>query len=164
MAKKRNDKEIAREGIASEIEAINLYEQMAKETRDKRVKKVLLDIAKEEKTHLGEFHTVLMREDKGQRSELKAGKKEVSDLTKSSTRESKTQSKKEEPIISPATARMLKKYQFKDTISPIEAETLKKYHFGDVISPSEAEVWKKYTTSDIESADAFAKTKKKVKK
>ncbi len=78
--KKRNDKEIAREGIASEIEAINLYEEMSKETNDKRVKKVLLDIAKEEKTHLGEFHTVLMREDKDQRTELKAGKQEVKDI------------------------------------------------------------------------------------
>jgi rubrerythrin len=78
--KKRNDKEIAREGIASEIEAINLYEEMSKETNDKRVKKVLLDIAKEEKTHLGEFSAVLMREDTAQRKEIEAGRKEVKDI------------------------------------------------------------------------------------
>ena len=37
----------------------------------------LLDIAKEEKTHVGEFHTLLLREDKEQVEELQRGKEEV---------------------------------------------------------------------------------------
>lgn len=94
MTKKRNDKEIARAGIASEIEAINLYEEMAKETNDERVKKVLLDIAKEEKTHLGEFHTVLMREDTAQRKEIDAGRKEVKDIESADAFAKKKKAKK----------------------------------------------------------------------
>ena len=41
------------------------------------IKKVILDIAKEEKTHVGEFQTLLLRLDKQQVEELEAGKKEV---------------------------------------------------------------------------------------
>ncbi len=49
------DKEILRSGIIAELDAVNLYEQMAAMSRDVAIKKVLLDIAKEEKTHCGEF-------------------------------------------------------------------------------------------------------------
>jgi rubrerythrin len=40
-----------------------------------------LDIAKEEKTHMGEFQTLLLKEDKEQVKELEEGKKEVEELT-----------------------------------------------------------------------------------
>ena len=36
-----------------ELGAINLYEQMSAMVKDKYLKKILLDIAKEEKTHVG---------------------------------------------------------------------------------------------------------------
>jgi rubrerythrin len=36
-----------------------------------------LDIAKEEKTHVGEFLTLLLEEDREQQKELEQGKKEV---------------------------------------------------------------------------------------
>ena len=42
--------------------------------------KVLLDIAKEEKTHMGEFQAMLLREDEEQRQELKEGEQEVEEL------------------------------------------------------------------------------------
>jgi rubrerythrin len=38
---------------------------------------VLLDVAKEEKTHVGEFQTLLLREDAEQVEELKKGEKEI---------------------------------------------------------------------------------------
>ena len=76
------DKEILRLGMIAELDAINLYEQLAAKTKNKKIKKVLLDIAKEEKTHAGEFETLLLEKDKEQVKELEKGKKEVKELTK----------------------------------------------------------------------------------
>lgn len=75
------DKEILRAGIIAELDAINLYEQMAAITKNENIKKVLLDIAKEEKTHVGEFQALLLKEDIEQEKELEEGKKEVDELT-----------------------------------------------------------------------------------
>jgi rubrerythrin len=75
------DKEILRAGIIAELDAINLYEQMAAMTENENIKKILLDIAKEEKTHMGEFQALLLREDREQVAELEEGKKEVEELT-----------------------------------------------------------------------------------
>ncbi|KPJ57335.1 rubrerythrin [Parcubacteria bacterium DG_74_2] len=75
------DKEILRIGMIAELDAINLYEQIAAMTENENIKKILLDIAKEEKTHLGEFQTLLLKEDKEQEKELKEGEKEVEELT-----------------------------------------------------------------------------------
>ncbi len=79
--KKDIDREILRAGIIAELDAINLYEQMAAITTNKNIKKIILDIAKEEKTHVGEFQTLLLREDKEQERELEEGRKEVKELT-----------------------------------------------------------------------------------
>jgi rubrerythrin len=57
------DNEIARVGMIAELDAINLYEQMASLAENQGLKKILLDIAKEEKTHMGEFQALLLRED-----------------------------------------------------------------------------------------------------
>lgn len=76
------DREILRVGIIAELDAVSLYEQLAAMTSNKDIKKVLFDVAKEEKTHVGEFQCLLLGLDKEQDKELKAGKKEVDDLTK----------------------------------------------------------------------------------
>ncbi len=75
------DKEILRLGIIAELDAVSLYEQLAAMTEKEDIKKVLLDIAKEEKTHVGEFETLLLREDREQSKELEEGKKEIEELT-----------------------------------------------------------------------------------
>jgi rubrerythrin len=75
------NKEILRAAIIAELDAVNLYEQMAALTDDKHIKTILLDIAKEEKTHVGEFQTLLLVNDKQQEKELAEGKKEVEELT-----------------------------------------------------------------------------------
>ncbi|MCD6590740.1 MAG: rubrerythrin [Candidatus Aenigmarchaeota archaeon] len=75
------DKEILRVGIIAELDAINLYEQLASLATDENIKKVLIDIANEEKTHMGEFQELLLRKDEVQAEELKKGKKEVQELT-----------------------------------------------------------------------------------
>lgn len=74
------DKEILRAAIIAELDAINLYEQMAALAENKHIKTILLDIAKEEKTHVGEFQTLLLMNDKEQEKELEEGKKEVEEL------------------------------------------------------------------------------------
>ncbi|MDP2993214.1 MAG: ferritin family protein [Deltaproteobacteria bacterium] len=71
------DKEILRAAIIAELDAINLYEQMAALTQNKNLRKILLDVAREEKTHVGEFQALLLKEDKEQAEELEEGRKEV---------------------------------------------------------------------------------------
>jgi rubrerythrin len=77
VSKEHIDKEILRVGIIAELDAVNLYEQLAAFTENNDIKRILLDIAKEEKTHVGEFQTLLLRLDKQQVDELKAGEEEV---------------------------------------------------------------------------------------
>jgi len=79
---KKLDKEILRVGMIAELDAVNLYEQLAEMTQNEKIKKVLLDIAKEEKTHFGEFQAILVKFDSEQEKELKEGKKEIEELTK----------------------------------------------------------------------------------
>ena len=76
------DKEILRAGIIAELDAVNLYEQMAAMTKNEDIKKILLDVAKEEKTHVGEFQTLLLNIDEEQVKELEEGKKEVEEELK----------------------------------------------------------------------------------
>jgi len=77
------DKEILRAGIIAELDAINFYEQMASLTHNENIKKILLDIAKEEKAHVGEFEALLLMEDKEQVEESAEGKKEVEEMINS---------------------------------------------------------------------------------
>lgn len=81
ISKENSDKEILRAGIIAELDAINLYEQMAALAGDVNIKRILLDIAKEEKTHVGEFQALLLISDKEQKKELEEGKKEVDELS-----------------------------------------------------------------------------------
>lgn len=82
VKKKNLDNEILRAGIIAELDAINFYEQMAAMTQNRHIKEILLDIAKEEKTHVGEFQAMLLKLDKEQVKELEEGKKEIEELTK----------------------------------------------------------------------------------
>jgi len=75
------DKEILRAGMIAELDAVNFYEQMAAMASDEHIKKVLLDIAREEKTHVAEFETMLLKKDQEQVKEHEEGKKEIEELT-----------------------------------------------------------------------------------
>ena len=81
VGKENLDKEILRVGMIAELDAVSLYEQLAVMTENQDIKKVLLDIAKEEKTHVGEFQALLLKIDKEQLKELEEGKKEIDELT-----------------------------------------------------------------------------------
>jgi len=76
------DKEILRVGMIAELDAVSLYEQLASITENEDIKKLVLDIAKEEKTHIGEFEAFLFQIDKEQVQESEKGKQEVEELTK----------------------------------------------------------------------------------
>lgn len=75
------DKEILRAGMIAELDAVSFYEQMAEMTNNENIKKILLDIAREEKTHVGEFEALLLQIDSEQVKETEEGKKEVEELT-----------------------------------------------------------------------------------
>jgi len=81
ISKENLDKEILRAAIIAELDAVNLYEQMAALAGDANIKRVLLDIAREEKTHVGEFQALLLMNDEEQQKELAEGKKEVDELS-----------------------------------------------------------------------------------
>ncbi|HDN95553.1 MAG TPA: rubrerythrin [Thermoplasmatales archaeon] len=74
------NKEILRLAMIAELDAINLYEQMANLTKNERIREILLDVAKEEKTHVGEFLALLLKFDEEQIKELEKGKEEVNEI------------------------------------------------------------------------------------
>jgi hypothetical protein len=80
---KLNDREIARTirlAISAEHDATHLYELIADSTNNKNVKKVLQDIADEEKVHVGELQELLKKFDRDDEKFLEKGQKEVEDL------------------------------------------------------------------------------------
>ena len=85
--------------IASEAEAIQLYQQIAKATEDPLVIRVFTDVAHEEKVHIGEFQTVLMKLDPEEEEAYKEGEKEVSELSGSLTEEIEDEEVEEEDEI-----------------------------------------------------------------
>lgn len=77
LAAENRDVEILRLAIIAELDAISLYEQMAASTSDPDLKNRLLHVAKEEKTHVGEFQTLLLMLDPEQKAELEHGMEEA---------------------------------------------------------------------------------------
>jgi rubrerythrin len=80
---KGNTRDIAilRLGIVAELDAANLYERLAALASNSDISKVMLDVAKEEKVHAGEFEALLERVDKEYEDAEEEGEKEVEDLT-----------------------------------------------------------------------------------
>jgi rubrerythrin len=66
--------------IAAEYEAIQLYQQTAESTDDELAKKVLIDIANEEKEHAGEFLRLLRELDPHEENFYKEGYEEVEEM------------------------------------------------------------------------------------
>ncbi len=64
-------------GIIAELDAINFYEQLAEAIDDEKIKKVFLNIAREEKEHVGEFLALLLEYDPEIREMIQKGFDEV---------------------------------------------------------------------------------------
>jgi len=80
LGKEQPDVELVRLGIIAELDAINLYEQLASQAKSALVRRVFLDIAKEEKEHFGEFLELLKSLDVEIDKALKEGADEVNEM------------------------------------------------------------------------------------
>ncbi|MDP7976158.1 MAG: ferritin family protein [Thermoprotei archaeon] len=83
--KKMNKEEIAlalRDDLEAELDAANLYLEQAELIDDEQVKATLLEVAKEEKVHFGEFLTLLKKYDQELTGAISDGEKEVSEKAK----------------------------------------------------------------------------------
>lgn len=79
---KSSDKIILRQAIIAELDAVSLYEQMANSATSEKVKEILLDVAKEERVHIGEFEALLDEMDDEHEESVQEGKKEVKEKAK----------------------------------------------------------------------------------
>jgi len=68
--------------IAAEYEAVQLYEQLAESTDNELAKDVLLDIAREEVVHAGEFLTLLKQLQPDEQKNYDEGTEEVEEMMK----------------------------------------------------------------------------------
>lgn len=75
------DMQILRLSIIAEYDATNLYEKFAGLTSNENIKKVLLDIANEEKAHIGEFEFLLEHIDPDHEKNENEGEDEAKNLT-----------------------------------------------------------------------------------
>jgi rubrerythrin len=53
------DAQMLRAAIVAELDAVNLYQQMAGRAKSKKVRMLLLDLAEEEQVHVGELQALL---------------------------------------------------------------------------------------------------------
>ncbi len=70
-----------RKGKKAELSQHDDQEKTNPTGEERSIRKILLDIAREEKTHVGEFQSLLLREDAEQARELQAGDREVREKT-----------------------------------------------------------------------------------
>lgn len=80
VSDKNIDQEILRIGMIAELDAVNLYEQLASKAKNPDIKKIFEDIIREEKTHAGEFQTILLKLDEEQLQEISHAQEEVKEL------------------------------------------------------------------------------------
>jgi rubrerythrin len=78
--KKTSDEIILRQAIVAEFDAVSLYEQMSRSAKNPRVKKLLLDIAQEEKVHIGELEGMLETLDPEHKPSTADGRKEMKNV------------------------------------------------------------------------------------
>lgn len=74
------DMQILRLGIIAEFDASDLYEKLALLASDKRVTKIMRDVSREEKVHVGEFERVLKEVDPEYEKSTKEGESEAEDM------------------------------------------------------------------------------------
>lgn len=71
-----------RYNIAAEYEAIQLYMQLAESTDNEKAKAVLVDVANEEREHVGEFMRLLMELEPEEEKYYNEGREEVEEMFK----------------------------------------------------------------------------------
>ena len=76
----QRDKKMLRLSIIAELDAANLYEQMANMSDNDDIKMIMLDVAKEEKEHAGEFESLLKKLDPEHEPAMKDGEEEADEM------------------------------------------------------------------------------------
>ena len=76
----KTDMQIIRAAIIAELDAVNLYEQLIANTKSDDITKVMESITGEEKTHIAELETILIKLDEEQLTQLTTGEEEVNNL------------------------------------------------------------------------------------
>jgi hypothetical protein len=71
------DKAILRLSMVAELDAVNLYERFAELANDETISEVMLDVANEEKVHVGEFQSLLEDLDDDYEDKIEEGDDEV---------------------------------------------------------------------------------------
>jgi rubrerythrin len=72
--------QMLRFAIIAELDAVNIYEQFADITNDEQIKKVMLDVANEEKVHVGEFKKLMTEIDPDYENWENEGEEEVEEM------------------------------------------------------------------------------------
>ena len=72
--------QMLRFAIIAELDAVNIYEQFADITKNENIKKVMLDVAKEEKVHVGEFKKLMKEIDPEYENLETEGEEEVEEI------------------------------------------------------------------------------------
>jgi rubrerythrin len=83
LDRKLTDPELVRAvryAIAAEFEAIQLYMQLAESTDNAKARAVLVDIANEEREHVGEFYTLLKELEPSEEKYYREGEEEVREM------------------------------------------------------------------------------------
>lgn len=75
------DKAMLRLGIVAELDAVNLYEEMAALCESEDARDVFLSVANEEKAHVGEFEFLLEHFDEDHEKYENEGEEEAKDIT-----------------------------------------------------------------------------------
>ena len=76
----QKDIEMLRTAIIAELDAVNLYDQMAAQASSDAVRKIFQDISREEKVHIGEFETLVEDLDTEFEEAEEEGEEELRDL------------------------------------------------------------------------------------
>jgi len=76
----QKDVVMLRLSMIAELDAANLYERFAELTSNSNIRKVMLDVAHEEKVHSGEFETLVEKLDKSYKKAEEEGKKEIENM------------------------------------------------------------------------------------
>ena len=80
LSPKQANLQMLRFSIIAELDATNIYEQFADITDNEKIRQVMLDVANEEKVHVGEFEKLMQEIDPDYERLEREGEEEIKDI------------------------------------------------------------------------------------